>query len=282
MTMEWAEQLWRLAMPAIAVGGAAYGAYGAWIFVRQGSIVFKPTRMMIGNPASVRCRFDDVAFQAGRHTVRGWWIAGLPAHRTFLFLPGSIGNISRDLEMLALLRSAGGSVLAIDYPGFGASDGRPGERACYRAAAAAWDVLVRERRIDPSEIVVVGRSVGAAVAAWLAARRQCAALVCHSPLTSVADVAARSYPLLPTRVFCLVRFNTRRHVARCRCPVLVLHSELDTVIPIEHGYRVFERIRSPKRFLRIAGDHYGNGWNATPELRDVLHELAVGGAGAWT
>ena len=264
-----------------AAAGIGYGLYGAQLFVRQASIVFKPTRTHFGDPSSLGCRFDHVRLETRGRQLHGWWIDGSEAGRTFLFLPGSIGNISRDLHTFALLQSVGGTVLAIDYPGFGTSEGRPSEAGCYAAAEAAWDYIVGERRVPPENVVIFGRSVGAAVAAWLAARRPCGALVCQSPLTSIADVAARSYPLLPTRFFCYVRFNTRRHIAQCRCPVLVMHSEEDTVIPIEQGYRVFERARPPKRFLQIGGDHYGDAWQQTPRVRDTLRELAVGREGVW-
>lgn len=268
---------------SLAIGvGVGYAIYGAQLFVRQPWIVFKPSRTLIGDPSSLGCRFENVRLQVGRHAVHGWWIDGSPEGRTFLFLPGSIGNISRDLLTLGLLQSVGGAVLAIDYPGFGASEGRPSERKCYAAADAAWEFIVGERGVSPENVIVFGRSVGAAVAAWLTAKRPCGALVCQSPLTSVVDIAARSYPLLPARFFCYVRFSTRRHIARCRCPVLVLHSERDTVIPIEHGYSVFKEAPPPKRFVPIVGNHYGDGWQGSPNVRGVLRELAVGGVEVWT
>src|SRR5437867_9518929 len=133
--MELVHHVWSALMPFFAAVGFGSALYGGQLFLRQRSIVFKPSRAMIGDPVSVGCRFEEVSLRTNRHLVHGWWIEGAPAHRTFLFLPGSIGNISRDLATLALLRSVGGAVLAIDYPGFGASEGRPSERACYSAAA---------------------------------------------------------------------------------------------------------------------------------------------------
>jgi uncharacterized protein len=271
--------LWKL---AAAFAGVTYGIYGSQLFLRQRSIVFKPTRDMIGDPSALGVRFEDVSFRAAADDVHGWWIEGSPANRAFLFLPGSIGNISGDLATFAALRSVDAGVLAIDYPGFGASGGTASEAACYAAADAAWRFLVERRGIDPDRIVVYGRSVGAAVAAWLAAERRCAAVVCHSPLTSIADVAARAYPFVPARLFCYVRFDTGRHIARCRCPVVVMHSDRDTIIPVQQGYEVFAHARPPKRFLPLVGDHYGDGWLATPHVRAALRDLAADGSGLWT
>jgi uncharacterized protein len=170
----------------------------------------------------------------------------------------------------------------IDYPGFGRSGGRPGEKGCYEAAKAAWDYAVNERGRNPEDIILFGRSLGTAVAAWLAAQYPCGALVCHSGFTSIPDVAAATYPVLPARYFCYFRFNARKHLRRCHCPVLVLHSETDTVIPFRHGKALFEAAHEPKELLKLNGNHYGSEWQFTPALRESLPLFLAGRDRIWT
>lgn len=256
---------------AIAAAACAYAVYGIRLFLRQSAIVFKPARGHSGDPASAGFAFTDISFQSSSGApVNGWWIPGRSGSKVVLFLPGSIGNLSSELATLAFLLSLGETVLAIDYPGFGKSRGRASERHCYEAAEGAWNFLVEQKGVQPEKIILFGRSVGAAVAAWLAARRECAGLICHSGLTSVPDVAARRYPWFPARWLCYVRFDLLRSIAACRCPVLVMHSKSDRVIPFEHGMRIFDRAPSPKCFLPLLGDHYSNEWQFTPGLRASL------------
>jgi uncharacterized protein len=266
---------------ALALAGAGYAVYGGQLFLRQRAIVFRTSNTLIADPSSLGREFENVYITTSRGTrIHGWWIPGEPGSKMILFFGGSIGNISRELATFSFLLSLGATVFAIDYPGFGLSAGRPGESGCYAAADAAWNYATQERRWSPENIIIMGRSVGVAVAAYAAARYDAAGLVCHSGLISVPDVAAARFPLLPTRYFCYIRFNAVREVARSRCPVLVLHSEEDRVIPAAHGYRIFEDAPPPKRFVELTGDHYGNDWQRTPGLRQLFKAL-IDGSNIW-
>lgn len=251
--------------------GIAFAIYGLTLFVRQHWIVFKPSRELTGTPSDFGLPYEDILLTtASGVRIHGWCLEPADAKKFILYFTGSIGNISHELSTMAFLVSLGAAVAIVDYPGFGRSQGHPSERGCYEAAEALWNYAVGVRGRRPEEIVFFGRSLGAAVAAWLAARCPGSALVCHSGFTSVPDVAASAYPVVPARYFCYIRFNTRKHLRRCNCPVLVLHSETDTVIPFRHGLQLFEAASEPKRFLRLYGDHYGNEWQVTPELRQAL------------
>jgi uncharacterized protein len=268
--------------PTIAGLGAALGGVG--LFLSQRWIVFKPSRQLAGEPLLIGCTFENVFLRLdGGVNVHGWWIPRERSTGLILFLPGSIGNISHELTTLAFLLDTGASLFIIDYPGFGKSGGRPSERGCYLAAAAAWDFAIGKAGRRPEDIVIFGRSLGGTVAAWLAARHEnCRGLVVHSGASSVPDLAADSYPFFPVRYFCYMRFNTLRYIGDCRCPVLVLHPTEDSIIPISHGNRIFREACVPKRFTSLRGDHYGSEWQRTPGLLNVLAELISGEARAWT
>ena len=94
-----------------------------------------------------------------------------------LFLHGNAGNISHRLDSVAIFHELGFNTFIIDYRGYGQSEGKPGEQGTYRDADAAWQHLVTERGEDPARIVVFGRSLGGAVAAWLATKHKPAALI---------------------------------------------------------------------------------------------------------
>ena len=262
--------------------GIVTAAWGLWMFVRQPRIVFRPSRELLGDPSDVGLAFEDVYPRLSNGVrVHGWWIPGDDPHKVILCFPGSIGNISHELTTASFLRRSGASVLIIDYPGFGTSEGHPSETGCYRAASAAWTYAIEARGIQPSHTTVFGRSVGGTVAAWLAARHpDCARLVVHSAFTSVPDVAARAYPFFPVRYFCYIRFNTLKQIRACRCPVVVMHPTADSVIPLRHGERILEEAPEPKCFVALRGDHYGSEWQDTPGLQPVLARVIMGEGGA--
>jgi pimeloyl-ACP methyl ester carboxylesterase len=253
---------------ALAVLGL-YGLFGAQLFLRQNRVVFRASRDLLGDPSDLAREFEDVRLPLhGGLRVHAWWVPNPPSEKLVILLPGAIGNMSHELSTIGFLLRAGANVLAIDYPGYGKSQGQPGERACYQAAAAAWEHAVQERGIAPENIVVFGRSLGGAVGARLASERECGGLVIHGTPTSVPDLAARWYPFLPARYFCFYRFPALKYIRRTHQPVLVMHSEADRWVPFSHGQRLYREANAPKRFVRLDGGHHGHEWQFTPGLSE--------------
>ncbi|MFA9459576.1 alpha/beta hydrolase [Thiohalorhabdus sp. Cl-TMA] len=255
----------------------AYGAVLLVVYFGQSRLLYfpdTPSREVERTPAAIRLDFEPVSLTTGDGVVLdGWFVPAPGAERGVVaFFHGNAGNIGHRVDTLRILNELGLATLIVDYRGYGRSGGRPSEAGTYRDAEAVWHHLVAERDISPERIVLFGRSLGAAVAAELASRHQPGALVLESAFTSVPDLAARIYPFLPVRWLARFRYPTAEAVAQAACPVLVIHSPDDEVIPIEHGRTVFERARSPKRFLEIEGGHntaflesertYMEGWEA--------------------
>ena len=135
------------------------------------------------------------------------------------------------------------------------SEGRPSEQGTYLDAVAAWRYLTEEREVDPSRAVIFGRSLGAAVATMLASEHTPHALILESAFTSVPDMAATIFPLLPVRLLIGMRYDNLKRIGKIGCPLLVVHSRDDEIIPSEHGRRLFEAANDPKQFLEIRYGH---------------------------
>jgi pimeloyl-ACP methyl ester carboxylesterase len=240
--------------------GLGYGAACAAMYAMQERLVYFPDRTIAATPRHLGLDYQDVWLQAtASDKVHGWWVPAPGATRAMLFLHGNAGNISHRLETLEILHELGLDVLIIDYRGYGRSEGRPGEAATYEDAAAAWEHLVMVRRVPPERIVVFGRSLGGGVASWLATRHRPAGLILESSFTSVPDVAAKLYPVLPVRLLARIRYPNAERIATVGCPVLVAHSADDELIPYAHGRALFEAAAQPKSFLEMRGSH-GDGF----------------------
>lgn len=182
--------------------------------------------------------------------LHAWWVEAPEARLATLFLHGNGGNLSHRIGHLRELVAAGTSVLILDYRGYGKSDGWPTEGGLYRDAEAGYDHLVRGGYTARS-IVIHGESLGSSVAADLASRRECGAVVLEAPFTSAAAIAGRILPLLGPMV--MRSFNTVSKLGGIRAPVLVIHGDRDEVIPFEMGERVYRAIAGPKEFWRVPG-----------------------------
>ena len=155
-------------------------------------------------------------------------------------------------------------MLIVLYRGYGQSTGSPSEAGTYADAAAAWNWLVHQRSIDPARIVLFGRSLGGAVAAWLAQEKAAstppAALIVESSFTSGVDMARRLYPIFPARLLTRLRYPVLDYVAAVRSPVLVVHSRDDEIIPFRMGRSLYEAAQPPRAFLELRGDHNAGFW----------------------
>lgn len=239
----------------------------AWLF--QARLLYQPGvpgRSLVATPAAIGADYESVTLTTKDGVeLHGWFIPHASARATVLFFHGNAGNISHRLDFIAQLRDLGLAVLIDDYRGYGRSRGEPSETGTARDARAAWQYLTRERGLSPAEIVVFGRSLGAAVAAELARGHRPAAVILASPFTSVPAAAQEAYPFLPARWLARIEYPTLRYVREISAPVLVIHSRKDEIIPFAHGRAVFEAAGEPKRFLPLASGGHNEGFMASRE-----------------
>ena len=238
----------------ILVGG--YLVIAALMWTLQSRMLYFPSRTMIATPAAMGLPFEEVSFRATDGvSLHGWYIPAPESRGTVLFFHGNGGNISGWFPVAEPFRRAGFDTFLIDYRGYGQSEGTPSEQGTYHDAEGAWQYLTEERGIAPDRIVIAGRSLGGAVAAWLAERHTPRALVLESTFTSVPDLASELYPWLPVRLLARFRYNTAARLPSVRSPVLILHSRADEIIPFHHSQRLWQAATEPKAFVEIQGAH---------------------------
>lgn len=215
-----------------------------------------PSREIKETPGDHGLGFDEVHFTATDGTrLFGWFVPVEHPRGTVLFCHGNAGNISHRMESIKIFLGLGLNVFIFDYRGYGKSSGSVSEQGTYRDVEAAWDYLVSEREVPQEEIIVFGRSLGGAIAAWIVQDRDAKALILESAFTSIPDIGATLYPFLPVRLLARYRYETITYLERIHCPVLVVHSIDDEMIPFEHARRLFDAAAQPKEMLELRGSH---------------------------
>ena len=242
----------------ILVVAVCYGLLLVVVYFMQGRMLYLsevPGRTLTMTPADVGMDYQDVIIETTDGvTLHGWFVAGRSS-RVLLFFHGNAGNISHRLDSIRQFQALGLSVLIIDYRGYGQSEGRTTESGIYRDADAAWRYLIENRGMVANDIVIFGRSLGASVASRLAAQTQPLALIVESSFTSVPDIAQDLYPWLPVHWLSRLSHATREYVRDVHCPVLVVHSRDDEIIPFHHGETIFASANEPRTLLAIRGTH---------------------------
>jgi pimeloyl-ACP methyl ester carboxylesterase len=248
--------IWSVTRNVILAAGAIYIALVIILTIFQSKLIFFPIRALEASPAAIELAYETVSFATtDGETLTGWFIGNDKSDDVLLFCHGNAGNISHRLDSIRIFHELGLSVFIFDFRGYGESSGKPSEKGTYLDVEAAWRHLTDEREVDPSHIILFGRSLGASIAAYLAKQRPVRAMIVESAMTSLPDIGAKIYPFLPVRLMCRFEYPTIDYIGEADCPVLVIHSPDDELMPFEHGERLFAVAREPKQFLRISGGH---------------------------
>jgi len=188
-----------------------------------------------------------------------WWAKAKPGHPTILYFHGNAGSLAVRAERVRKFNAAGQGMFMMTYRGFGGSTGKPSEAANVADAKLAYDTLVG-LGVDPADIIVYGESLGSGVAVQVAASRPIGGIILDAPYTSLVDVAEHRFPLLPSRLLMRDRYETVRYIDKVNAPALILHGELDEIIPVAMGRKVLAGLSGRKEMISFPkanhADHY--------------------------
>jgi uncharacterized protein len=244
---------------ALLWGVLLYGLVVAFIWFKQESMVFLPgipSRQLVATPAEIGLGYEAPRIAtADGEELDAWFLPAQDERAVLLFFHGNAGNISHRLDSLRIFNGLGLSVLILDYRGYGQSTGRPTEQGTYEDARAAWRHLVEERAVPAERIVLFGRSLGGAVATWLAVEHRPRGLIVESAFRSVPDLGAELYWFLPVRRLARLEYPVERLIGAVAAPVLIVHSREDEIIPFRHGEALYRAATAPKQMLELQGDH---------------------------
>jgi hypothetical protein len=234
-------------------------------------VFFQPHHIEVRTPDKLGLNYEDVYFESGDGVhLHGWFLpAQAPAQGTIFFLHGNAENISTHIGAVYWLPNQHFNVFIFDYRGYGFSEGAPSLPGAIADVESAFKWLLARKDIDPKRIVVFGQSLGGSLATYFTAttphRSSIRALVIESAFSSYRDIAREKlasfwltwplqYPLSwtveddasPIRVIGKVS----------PIPLLVIHGDADSIVPIVHGRRLYDAAGEPKEFWTVAGGNH--------------------------
>jgi fermentation-respiration switch protein FrsA (DUF1100 family) len=261
----------------LALGAAAvYAALVLAGYLAQRRLMYFPDRARTA-PAAVGLAAvaERVLETPDGARVIAWYGRARPGRPTLLYFHGNGGSLAVRAERIARFMGEGWGVYMMTYRGYGGSTGTPSEVHNVADALLAYAALVREG-VPPGAIVAYGESLGSHMAVRVAAERPVAGLILDAPYTSIVELAAQTYPFLPVRAFLVDRYETDRHIARVRAPLLILHGDRDPVVPVAMGRALMRLANEPKRLVVFPGgghsDLYVDGNGALAAVRAWMAE----------
>jgi len=253
-----------------------------FLYFRQRHLIYRPRAEITLLPSApdFNLSYTDVWMPVADTSERlhGWWLpatAGedvvvlpqepqqiLTEQKVMLYFCGVGRNMSdyNYLSRVSAFRQLGFSVLVFDYRGYGQSEGRfPSEAQLYADSESAWRFLRDELGVPAEQVVIYGESLGGAIALNLAIQHpDAAALIMQSSFTTLRD-AVRSKPFtrtIPVDLILTEEFDSVSKVSEIDMPVLFIHGEVDSVVPVAMSQRLYDLAPLPKQRLIIPdADH---------------------------
>jgi hypothetical protein len=246
----------------------AYLAVCIFLFLQQSRFIFFPAKVIETTPEFFHLAYEDVWLPVNAKSgkvarIHGWWIGASQLNaKVLLYLHGNAINIGANVAHAHRFHQLGFSVLMIDYRGYGRSEGGfPTESQVYQDAATAWDYLVYQRQIPPSQILIYGHSLGGAVAIDLALKHPDAAgLIVESSFTSIRKVVAyrNNFWMFPVDSILTQRFDSIGKVSNLKIPVLFIHGTADVIVPAFMSQDLYAAAPEPKKLLLVPGAAHNN------------------------
>ncbi len=230
-------------------GVVSHHLYCAWLMEEE--TWFDPAPESYGNWEPENLDYEDVWFSCQGERLHGWLVEHEDPRAVVLFFHGSSGNLSYREDMLRRLHDElQCTAMVFDYRGFGRSEGKlSGEAALYEDCRAARHYLAGRLDIPESEIVLFGRSLGAALAIELAARDGTQAVVIQNAFSSLPDVAHHHFRFAPVYRTMQYRLKSIEKIGDYHGRLLQSHAGEDEVVPLEQALRLFGKANEPKTLL---------------------------------
>ncbi len=222
-----------------------YGAILICIFVLQKRLIFYPvhTRHPL-HPAGT----TGFLLERTGAVLRGWLLnAQFASSRMIIYYGGNSEDIYLSREQFSSFVDT--AILLVNYRGYGTSTGTPGEKEFYGDALAVFDEV--SARYAPTVLFLMGRSLGSAVASYVAGQRKISAIILVTPFDSLETLAKKLYPLLPVSLVLRHTFRTAQHLKGVNTPALILYAGRDRIVPALATERLVMHMHMKKKVVCI-------------------------------
>ena len=223
------------------------------IYVVITTVVYFYQRKLLYHPFSAEItgeglihNFETINFKTSDNFVlKGWFHLKNSNKKTILFLHGNAGNLDNRIDKLNSLGSMDINFLIISWRGYSGNPGNPSEEGLYKDAMGSINWL-NKKGISNNQIILYGESLGTAIATEIGQNDNFAGIILEAPFTSMVDMGQKIYPIFPVKFLLKDKYESKNKIKNIKSPILIMHGEVDKIVPFWMGKKMFELANEPK------------------------------------
>ena len=225
-----------------------YFVFLVFIYVFQRNLLYHPTiNNYHGHKLTVAVEKLKIKTEDNIELLVWYHNKKFSDNKTVLFLHGNAGSLENRIEKINHIVDMKVNFLIVAWRGFNGNEGKPTEQGLYEDARSAIRWL-GSKGVSEKNIIIYGESLGTGVAVEVAQNKNFAGIILESPFTSMVDAGKNIYPFLPVKLLLKDKYESNKKIKNIKSPILVMHGEVDNIVPFRMGKKMYELANEPKYF----------------------------------
>ena len=248
-------------------GIVLYGSMLAYLFFFQDKFIFYP-------PVADEAWYQKMAqyeyfIDTEEEKLHGWHYQNPDVeHTSIIYFGGNAEDVIYNL--VDGHRYLAHQLFFTNLPGYGKSTGTPSEKSFYSNGLQVFDALVKRHQLDQDDVIVMGRSLGASVATYVAANRNTRGLILVTPFDSLENIAAEQFSWFPVRSMLRNKFKTTDYIQQVYAPIVIIGAAQDEIIPRQNLHNLQASVPDQSQLLMVVNSGH-NTISLRPEYFDYIN-----------
>lgn len=223
-----------------------YFLFLVFLYFYQRNLLYHPNENnYFGDKVSVRIERVKITTEDNIELLGWFHEKNIKKFKTLIFFHGNAGSLENRIHKLNHFQDMDINFLIIAWRGFSGNNGKPSERGLYIDGKSSIEWLI-EKGVDEKNLILYGESLGTGVATHLAQNKSYAGVILETPFTSMSDAAKKFYPYIPVKLLLKDKFENYKKIKNINSPILIMHGEVDQIVPFKMGKKIYEIANEPK------------------------------------
>ncbi len=216
------------------------------LYIFQRNLLYHPTENnYYGDKLTVKIEKVKIKTDDNIDLLAWYHNKDIKKFKTILYLHGNAGSLENRIHKINHFKDMNINFLLLAWRGFSGNKGEPTEQGLYRDARSAVKWLINQGVIEEN-IIIYGESLGSGVATEIAQNKNFAGIILESPFTSMVAAGKSKYPIFPIKLLLKDRYESDKKITNIISPILVMHGEVDKIVPFWMGEKMFQLANEPK------------------------------------